>query len=125
MACLKLKSLLAATGLSSRQAGNLLGVSADSVKSWLTGRRSIPSSAIDGLCEYYEFMNRWAEGRSWPAPDITTDEEALREGFHSVASYRIATSKVFFSRHGEHRNPVLGAGRNHTLIKRGGDERPG
>lgn len=96
MISLKIKILLAATGLSSRQAGNLLGVSVDSVKSWLTGRRNAPASAIDGLYEYYEFMIRWADGRSWPVPDIETDDEAIREGFYSVASYRIAASKVFF-----------------------------
>ena len=95
MISLKIKILLAATGLSSRQAGNLLGVSPDSVKSWLTGRRNAPDSAVDALCDYYEQMLRWADEKSWPVPDVATDDEAMKEGFYSVASYRIAASKVF------------------------------
>lgn len=95
MNSLKIKILLAATGLSSRQAGNFLGVPADSVKSWSMGRRNAPDSAIDALCQYYDFMIRWANAQSWPVPDISTDDEAIREGFYSVFSYRIAASKVF------------------------------
>lgn len=96
MGSMKIKILLAATGLSSRHAGKLLGVSAESVTSWAIGRRTVPASAIDELCEYYEFMIRWAIEQSWPVPDITTDEDAMRNGFYSVTSYRIAASKVFF-----------------------------
>ena len=95
MNSLKIKILLAATGLSSRQAGNLLGVSPESVQSWAVGRRNAPDSAVDALCEYYDFMIRWANAQSWPVPDMTTDDEAMREGFYSVCSYRIAASKVF------------------------------
>lgn len=96
MEIMKIKILLAATGLSYRQAGNMLGVSTVSVKSWLSGRRNVPPLVIDRLYEYYDFMMRWADEQIWPVPDIETDEDALRNGFYSVASYRIAASKVFF-----------------------------
>ena len=95
MISLKIKILLAATGLSSRQAGNLLGAPANSVKSWAIGRRKAPDSAVDALCDYYEQMMRWADAQSWPVPDVATDDEAMKLGFYSVASYRIAASKVF------------------------------
>lgn len=96
MAAVKLKFLLAATGLSSKQAGELLGFSAMSVRFWCMGTRTVPPGVIDALCEYYDRMRDWAVAQRWPVRDVETDEEAREHGFLGVNSYRIAASMVFF-----------------------------
>ncbi|MCL1512074.1 XRE family transcriptional regulator [Parasaccharibacter sp. TMW 2.1884] len=92
----KIKFLLAATGLSLRQAGELLRFSTVAVKSWCAGIRTVPPGVIDTLCEYHDRMRDWAAGQQWPVPDVKTDEEAREHGFLGVNSYRIAASMVFF-----------------------------
>lgn len=96
MAAVKLKFLLAATGLSSKQAGELLGFSAMSVRFWCMGTRTVPPGVIDTLCEYHDRMRDWATEQTWPVPDVETDEEARQLGFLGVGSYRIAAAMVFF-----------------------------
>ena len=95
MKSVKLKILMAATGLCARQAAALLNVSEPTVRAWCYGQRKVPDDAIEGLHEYYENMMEWASQHSWPVPDVTTEEEARSQGFHSVSSYRIAAGKVF------------------------------
>lgn len=95
MESVKIKFLLAATGLSSRQAGELLGFSQITVKLWCSGDRVVPSGVIDSLRDYYDRMRDWAAEQSWPVPDVATDSEARKHGFMGVSSYRIAASMVF------------------------------
>lgn len=93
---LKVKMILAATGLSARQASRLLGVSEGSVRAWALGARAVPYGALERLSDYYAFMRRWADEHSQPIDDLTTDEELLQQGFYSVASYRIAAAMIVF-----------------------------
>lgn len=92
----KIKYLLAATGLSLRQAGELLGYRPISVRSWCSGVRTPPPGVIDTLCKYHDRMRDWAAAQRWPVRDVDTDEEAREHGFLGVNSYRIAASMVFF-----------------------------